>query len=62
MGQGYLLLITSAPITPGTQPQQVSRVTMTIEPQPIFYPQSPLLSQSSSLENRPSFLSQGLVR
>lgn len=31
----YLLFITSAPITPGTQPQQVSRVTMTIEPQPL---------------------------
>ena len=31
----YLLLITKAPITPGTQPQQVSIVTMTIEPQPL---------------------------
>ena len=33
--RGYLLLITRAPITPGTQPQHVKRVTMMIEPQPL---------------------------
>lgn len=31
----YLLRITSAAITPGTQAQSVSRVTMVIEPQPL---------------------------
>lgn len=31
---GYLLRITSAPITPGTQPKQVRRKTMSTEPHP----------------------------
>lgn len=31
----YLLRIISAAITPGTQAQSVSRVTMVIEPQPL---------------------------